>query len=325
VILATYLTPAGDYRLAAVQQDGVKLIDLQSAHETLHGKACSTFISMQALIDAGEAGLALARDVEHAAATAGDHTLSMDTVRLAAPLPCPLQIRDFSVFETHMRQAAVGMVRLRSERQGEAVSLPRPEDIQLPEAFYQQPIYYKANRFNVIGHGQDVIWPGYSDYLDYELELGIVLGRRGRDIPSDQARDHIFGYTIFNDFSARDAQEFEMTAPFGPAKGKDFDTGNVLGPWIVTADELKDPYNLQMSARVNGEVWSQGSSNDMVHRFEAMLTHVSRGETLYPGEIFGSGTIGGGCGLELGRRLRPGDTVELEVEGIGLLRNRVVR
>jgi 2-keto-4-pentenoate hydratase/2-oxohepta-3-ene-1,7-dioic acid hydratase in catechol pathway len=325
VILATYLNPAGDYRLAAVQADAAKLIDLQSAHESLYGKSCAAFVDMQALIDAGDEGLALARDVEQTAAATGDHVLSMDRVRLASPLPCPQQIRDFSVFETHMRQAAIGMIGLRSTRQGEEVSLPQPEEIQLPEAFYQQPIYYKANRFNVIGHEQDVIWPGYSDFLDYELELAIVLGRKGRDISPEQAREHIFGYTIFNDFSARDAQEFEMTAPFGPAKGKDFDTGNVLGPWIVTADELKDPYNLQMSARVNGELWSQGSSHNMVHRFEAMLAHVSRDETLYPGEIFGSGTIGGGCGLELGRRLQPGDTIELEVEGIGLLRNRVVR
>jgi 2-keto-4-pentenoate hydratase/2-oxohepta-3-ene-1,7-dioic acid hydratase in catechol pathway len=325
MILASYLTPAGDCRLAAVQPLASTFIDLQSAHEALHGKQCAAFASMQALIDAGDEGLALARDVEQAAVATGDHALSMDTVRLAAPLPRPLQIRDFSVFETHMRQAAVRMVSLRSMRQGEEVSLLRPEDIQLPEAFFQQPIYYKANRFNVIGHEQDVIWPGYSDFLDYELELAIVLGRKGRDIPPEQARDHIFGYTIFNDFSARDAQEFEMTAPFGPAKGKDFDTGNVFGPWIVTADELKDPYNLQMTARVNGELWSQGSSQDMVHRFEEMLAHVSRDETLYPGEIFGSGTIGGGCGLELGRRLQAGDTIELEVEGIGLLRNRVVR
>ncbi len=135
----------------------------------------------------------------------------------------------------------------------------------------------------------------------------------------------IFGYTIFNDFSARDAQEIEMTCPFGPAKGKDFDRGSAMGPWIVTRDEVPDPAALTMIARVNGEEWSRGNSRTMVHGVEAMIAHVSRDETLHPGEIFGSGTVGGGCGLELDRWLSPGDVVELEVEGIGVLRNRVVR
>ena len=115
-----------------------------------------------------------------------------------------------------------------------------------------------------------------------------------------------------------------MQGQLGPAKGKDFDTGNAMGPWLVTADEIADPDNLTMVARVNGEEWSRGNSGTMLHKLEDALVHASSEETLYPGEFFGSGTVGGGCGLELGRFLKPGDVIELEVEGLGTLRNRVV-
>ena len=138
------------------------------------------------------------------------------------------------------------------------------------------------------------------------------------------ARSHIFGYLIFNDISARDAQLREMSGTLGPAKGKDFDTGNVFGPWPATADEIPDPYDLTMVARVNGIEQSRGSSGEMRHRFEDILAHASRDETLHAGEFFGSGTVGGGCGLELGKFLRDGDVVELEITGLGVLTNRIV-
>jgi 2-keto-4-pentenoate hydratase/2-oxohepta-3-ene-1,7-dioic acid hydratase in catechol pathway len=115
----------------------------------------------------------------------------------------------------------------------------------------------------------------------------------------------------------------EMSGQLGPAKGKDFDTGNAMGPWIVTADELTDPYNLTMIARVNGEEWGRGNSSSMYWRFDDLLSFISRSETIHPGEFFGSGTVGNGCGLESMRFLKPGDVVELEVEQIGVLRNRV--
>ena len=115
-----------------------------------------------------------------------------------------------------------------------------------------------------------------------------------------------------------------MQAQLGPTKGKDFDTANVMGPWLVTADEISDPYALTMLARVNGEEWSRGSSGDMHHKFDAILAHVSRDETVHAGEFFGSGTVGGGCGLEQGRFLNIGDVVELEISGLGILTNRVV-
>ena len=160
--------------------------------------------------------------------------------------------------------------------------------------------------------------------MDFELELACVIGRRGKDIAKGAAPAHIFGYTVFNDFSARDAQGIEMEGRLGPAKGKDFDGANVLGPCIVTADEIGDPYALRMQARVNGETWCDASSSTMHWKFDDLVAHISQGETLHPGEIIGSGTVGGGCGLEHARFLSSGDLVELEIEKIGTLRNRVL-
>ena len=189
---------------------------------------------------------------------------------------------------------------------------------------YEEPIYYKCNRFTVVGTGTDVVMPGYTQQLDYELEFGFFLGRRGKNIRREDARGHIFGYCIFNDFSARDQQTREMQGMLGPTKGKDFDTGNAMGPWLVTADEMPDPYALIMVARVNGEERSRGMSGTMHHKFEDILAHVSKDETVYPGEFFGSGTVGNGSGMEFNRYLKVGDVVELEIDGLGVLRNRVV-
>jgi 2-keto-4-pentenoate hydratase/2-oxohepta-3-ene-1,7-dioic acid hydratase in catechol pathway len=272
------------------------------------------FRDMLALIDGGAPAL------EHARRLLLDapRTVALSDIRLLAPVPEPRQMRDFLVFEKHIRNARAIMPTFRG---GERLD---PATVEIPKVWYEQPIYYKCNRFSVIGTGQDVLWPRYCKLLDYELEFGIILGRGGKNIARDQARDHIFGFCIFNDVSARDAQMREMAGQLGPAKGKDFDTGNVLGPWLVTADEVADPYNLTMAARVNGEEWSRGNSGTMHHKFEDMIAHVSTDETLHAGEFFGSGTVGGGCGLELGRFLTPGDVVELEVQGLGVLRNRMV-
>lgn len=161
--------------------------------------------------------------------------------------------------------------------------------------------------------------------MDYELELACIIGKTGKEIAKDKAMEHVFGFTIFNDFSARDAQMAEMAAQLGPAKGKDFDTGNVLGPWIVTLDEIGDRDALAMDARINGERLGGGNSGQMHHKWPAILAHISQSETIYAGEVIASGTVGTGCGLELGRKLAPGDVIELEIEKIGVLRNRIVR
>jgi 2-keto-4-pentenoate hydratase/2-oxohepta-3-ene-1,7-dioic acid hydratase in catechol pathway len=232
---------------------------------------------------------------------------------LLAPIPQPPQMRDFLCFEKHLVQAF------------EAVAKMRGTDARVPKVWYERPIFYHPNRFNVCGTGADVPWPGFSQRMDFELEFGCWIGTPGKDIPRERAREHIFGYSIFNDFSARDEQAIEMAGQLGPGKGKDFDNSNVLGPCLVTADELKDPYNLEMKVRVNGEEWGRGNSRDMHWKFEDCIAHASRAETLHPGEFFGSGTVGNGCGLEHMRFLQPGDVVELEVEGIGMLRNRIVK
>jgi 2-keto-4-pentenoate hydratase/2-oxohepta-3-ene-1,7-dioic acid hydratase in catechol pathway len=289
-------------RLGALVENEV-VLDLAAADPQ------PAFGSMLALIDAGEPGLERARAlVAHPAAAA---TVPLAEVALLAPLPEPRQIRDFLCFEEHLRNCYATVERLGGPHQ------------EIPPVWYEQPIYYKANRFSVVGHEAPVRWPSYSGLMDYELELACVIGRTGVDISREDAAAHIFGFTIFNDVSARDAQGVEMAGTLGPAKGKDFDTGNVLGPWLVTADEVADVYDLSMTARVNGEEWSRGSTATMHHRFEDLIAFVSRSETLHAGEVLGSGTVGTGCGLEHGRFLERGDVVELEVERIGVLRNRI--
>lgn len=328
MILASFQAADGTARVAAVQRDRASLIDLQAAHIALRGAPDPTFADMIALMEGGEAALDRARALEERFADTSVGTdpvvIGLTDVRLLAPVPRPTQMRDFSVFEQHMKQAGAAIARMRAERTGDSGPLPTPADIRLPPVFYTQPLYYKANRMNVVGPDAEVRWPSYCQKMDFELEFGVFIGRAGRDIDAANAQAHIFGYTIFNDFSARDAQELEMSGPFGPCKGKDFDSGNVMGPWIVTPDELPDPYALTMIARVNGEEWCRNTSAGMIHSFETMIAHASRDETLHPGEFLGSGTVGGGSGLEIGRWLKPGDVVELEVQGIGVLRNRVI-
>jgi 2-keto-4-pentenoate hydratase/2-oxohepta-3-ene-1,7-dioic acid hydratase in catechol pathway len=309
--LATFVAESGPPALGAVIAAESMVVDLQRAHEQLGRGRASSLESMQAVIDAGAEGIGLVRQLAEAAP--GECRYLLADLRLLAPLPEPPQIRDFLCSEEHLKNAFAQAAKLSGEQR------------EIPGVWYQQPIYYKANRFSVNGPDCDVAWPAHSQLMDYELELACVIGTTGRDIRREDAAMHIFGYTIFNDASARDAQVIEMAGQLGPAKRKDFDTGNVFGPWIVTADELSDPYHLEMVARVNGEEWSRGNSSSMHHRFEDLIAFVSRAETLHPGEILGSGTVGTGCGLEQGRFLSSGDVVELEIEGIGVLRNRFLR
>ena len=190
----------------------------------------------------------------------------------------------------------------------------------VPDLFYELPVYYKMNPVTVLGHDDIVPWPGGAKFMDYELEIAVVIGSTGKDLRPDEALGHVLGVTVMNDFSARDVQAREMAAGFGPAKGKDF--GTVLGPWVTTLDEL-DLGDLTMLARVNGEEWSRGSTSTLTWSIEELVAYASRNEVVVPGQVIGSGTVGLGCGLELYRKLSPGDEVELEIEGIGTLRNRL--
>lgn len=316
--LATYRTDGAD-RVGAMTSDGTRLVDLDAAGRDRDGGA---FGSMLSLIEGGDRTLDLARDVAAAAEKAGDHLIDLAAVTLRAPIPVPPQIRDASVFPIHIRQAPAGIQKLAAVLQGREVpDIKAAADV--PPVYRQQPIFYITNRFSVSGPEDTVRWPRYSQYMDFELELAAVIGRGGKNIAKSDAASHIFGYTIFNDFSARDAQLIEMQGMLGPAKGKSFDMGNAMGPVIVTRDEVPDVKALRATARVNGEVWADDDCSAMLHSFEEMIAFISRDETLHPGEIIGSGTVGNGCGLEQFRFLKDGDVVELEFSGIGVLRNRV--
>jgi len=285
------------------------LIDLRKAAEH-SGEDGAIFADMLSLINAGENGLKTARALLQSADE--DVTMAVSDVSFLPPI-MPVQYRDCLVFEEHLANCFKVM----------GATMPVPPSI--PPVWYDQPLYYKGNRMSFIGHGTDVQWPAYAEFLDIELELAIVVGKTGKDISKDAAPAHIFGYSILNDVSARDAQMREMPGQLGPCKGKDFDTGNVLGPYILTADEVVHPIAVNMEARVNGERWGGGNSSQMQHSFADILAHISSSETIYAGEVIGSGTVGTGCGLEIGKRLQDGDTFELEIENIGILANRIVK
>jgi len=314
---------------AGVLIDGdTRIVDLAAAYEARHGGAApASLTSILSLIQGGEDALAQAREM--LANPAGSALVARADAHLHAPLQPPPQLRDFSCFEQHLRNsfAAARRLKVRKAVDPEAAyrALGTAEEDAVLDTFKRQPIYYKANRFSVVGTDDDVVWPSYSRAMDFELEWACYIARTVKDVQVEDARSAIFGYTIYNDFSARDAQAWEMSGQLGPAKGKDFDTGNVMGPCLVTADEIPDPYDLTMIARVNGEEWGRGTTRDMGWTFEQVIAHVSRSETLHPGEALGSGTVGTGCGLEQMRYLKPDDVIELEVERIGILRSRLIK
>ena len=305
-------------RLVVVQPEHGRVIDLATAeYQRLLGTGASADAarrlasalypgSMSAAIAAGPTFLtAAARTV--GALEEDSSVLSLEEVKWLAPIDPPV-MRDCLAFEQHLRNTLTALAAAMN-------MAPR-----IPDVYYEKPIYYKGNPLTLIGHQEEALWPDYSSRMDYELELGFVIGRPGKDLTPEQAKAHLFGVTIFNDFSARDIQALEMQGLLGPAKGKDFATA--LGPWITTADEL-DVHNLTMVARVNGEEWSRGSSSTIMWRVEEIIAYISKAEGVIAGELIGSGTVGRGCGAELGKLLKPGDVIELEVEGIGILRNRM--
>lgn len=228
----------------------------------------------------------------------------VEEVQLCAPILRPGALLDFYTFEQHVSTCRA--------KRGLGV---------VPE-WYRYPVYYNCNPRAVIGDGDAVPFPKGESKRDYELELAVVIGKKGRDISEAEADSYIAGYTVMNDWSARSLQAEIMAVGLGPAKAKDFATS--LGPCLVTADSIGDPRNLTMLARVNGEEWSRGNSGSSHYTFAQMIAFASEGVTLYPGDVIGSGTVGTGCGLELDRFLQPGDEVELEIENIGVLRNTVI-
>lgn len=243
----------------------------------------------------------------------GNGSYPLNEVTLNAPLPNPKSVRDFYAFEQHVKTA----------RENRGLEM-------IPE-WYEIPVFYFTNHLAIKGPEDEIIRPQACEWLDYELEIACVIGKEGRNIKAEDAEQHIFGFFIMNDWSARDLQRHEMKVGLGPAKGKDFATS--FGPYLVTKDELETlksekGYNLQMTARVNGRELSSGNVKDLYYSFSEMIERASAGTTLYPGEVIGSGTVGTGCILELGtgihRWLEPGDEVELEIEGLGVLKNKII-
>jgi 2-keto-4-pentenoate hydratase/2-oxohepta-3-ene-1,7-dioic acid hydratase in catechol pathway len=270
--------------------------------------------SLLSLIRLGGSGLR--RRAEQALAATG---VPLDDVRLLAPIEPPT-VRDFVAFEEHV----------------EGVRRSVDNAAGVPEQWYAAPTFYFTNPYAVIGTGVDVPMPPGSSVLDFELEVAAVIGVEGRDLTPEQARDHILGYTIFNDWSARDLQAAEMKVGLGPCKGKD--SATTLGPWIVTVDELEHHRDadgflqLGLTVEVNGEVVGRDLLSNMGWPFEDLVAYASRGTTVRPGDVLGSGTCGnGGCLAELWGRngsrtpppLKPGDVVTMTVEGIGRITNTV--
>ena len=227
----------------------------------------------------------------------------LNDVEILAPLR-PNSLRDFIAFEDHARAGAA--------RRNE----------ELAKVWFERPIYYKGNHKSIIGPAAPVQRPSFTKELDFELEVACVIGSRGRDLDESAAAGAIFGFTIMNDWSARDVQRTEMAARLGPAKSKDFATS--IGPCILTADEVGAHPALRMTARLNGEAVCEADLGDAHWTFPKMIAFVSQDEDVWPTDLYGSGTPFGGCQLDRAARyLEPGDVVELEVEQIGVLRNEV--
>jgi len=242
--------------------------------------------------------------------TASITGIDIENVTLHAPIRKPGSVRDFMAFEEHLLNA--------SKISGMKVS---------PE-WYEVPAFYFTNHRTIQGPNEIIERPQNCHMLDFELEAAIIIGKEGKNISIEKADDYIFGYTILNDWSARDLQLGEMSIGLGPAKGKDFATS--IGPYIVTKDELektreKKGFNLKMIASINGKKLSNGNLNSIYYSFNEMIARASQNATLYPGDIIGSGTVGTGCILEFGLDEQPwladGDEVTLSIEKLGKLTN----
>lgn len=301
--LLTYDTGAGP-RCGVIQdRDVVDVTALLGADGTLR--------DVHALLELGNSAVdqvrsALARGI-------AAPRVPLNNTRLRSPVLRPPTVRDFMVYEEHAT----------------AQGTRRRED-----AWYRMPIFYFSSPLCIYGPGDQIPYPSAAERLDYELEIGCVIGREGSNVSQSEAMDYIAGFLIFNDWSARDLQTDESSVGLGPAKGKD--SASSLGPWLVTTDEMA-PYlqdgrlAVKCTSRVNGDSWlKDGDGSVAYHTWESLIVRASRDSRIVPGDVLGTGTVGGGSigeairkGYEKARFLQPGDVVEFEVEGIGVLRNTV--
>lgn len=300
--------------------DGTDLLDLAGLNPAFPQ-------DMQTLLEGGPTRM---DEIRQAMITLSDASrIPLEKVCTLAPLPRPGSVRDAYAFRQHVETSR------------------RNRGLDMLAEFDQFPVFYFSNHRAINGPGDIYCMPAHFDRLDFELEVAIVINRQGRNIPAAEADEYIGGFMIMNDLSARTLQMEEMKLNLGPAKGKDFATA--LGPWLVTPDELApykvgtsvghtgQTYDLKMSCRINGKEVSQGSLADMHWTFAEIIERASYGVNLYPGDIIGSGTVGTGCLLELNgtgklndpagyveQWLQPGDHIEMEVSGLGVLSNRVL-
>ncbi len=318
--LVTFKNKKGQTRIGWLKGDGV--VDMKLTDKRLPK-------DMLSFIDKNERYFKIIKD-NNLESTPPQYLLS--EVTLLAPLPNPRSFRDFIGFEQHMLNA--------SNSFGHKVG----------EVWYEMPIFYFTNHQAVIGDNDEVKRPTKETKLDIELELGVIIGKKGKNIKAKKADDYIFGYTVFNDWTARAIQKVEMGGPpLGPHKGKDF--ANAIGPCIVTKDEFEqyrcdisrqihpehlrmpnstgDRFDVKMTAKINGETICEGNYKTVHWAFPQQIERASENNvTLMPGDILGSGTVGWGSLIEnnfsIHRPLESGDIVALEIEGIGVLRNKVM-
>jgi fumarylacetoacetate (FAA) hydrolase len=310
--------------------DGDRVLELAAAASVLAPglDAAGRLRSVDSLLADWEQGLPVARSVLDRAVDAstpgavgakaryaealGPAWHMRSRITLHPPVSRPPTLRDFYAFEAHVRNARA--------RRG----------LEVPPEWYEFPAFYFSNPGSLVGDQAVVPKPEWTQALDYELEIACIVGVRARNVPADRWRSVVAGFTILNDWSARDVQRKEMAIGLGPAKGKDFATS--LGPALVTLDELEgkrsgDQYDLSMEARVNGATLSRGNAKDMRFTFGQMIARASQDVYLFPGDVIGSGTVGTGCILELGTEVHPwlesGDEVTLEIERLGTLTNKI--
>jgi 2-keto-4-pentenoate hydratase/2-oxohepta-3-ene-1,7-dioic acid hydratase in catechol pathway len=315
--LVTFKNPQGDSRTGWLVGEGV--VDMQLANEKLP-------TDMLTFIDNHEEYFSIIKALGEVPAH-----YQLSEIQLLAPLPNPRSFRDYIGFEMHMQNAS------------------RSFGHKIGPAWYDMPIFYFTNHQAIYGPDDEIKRPTKETKMDIELELACIIGKKGKDIKAEDARPYIFGYTVFNDWTARAIQKVEMEIPLGPHKGKDF--ANAIGPCIVTADEMEqyrvpfdesvftdpirvpsvqiDRFKLKMTSRINGVTVCEGNYQTVYYTFEQMMERASENNVnLMPGDILGSGTVGWGSLIEnnftVHRPLEPGDVVELEIEGIGILRNTVI-
>jgi 2-keto-4-pentenoate hydratase/2-oxohepta-3-ene-1,7-dioic acid hydratase in catechol pathway len=306
-------TPDGDQpRIVAVLEQEGRTVDLARAYATvLRRRAASAEAATRlartlfpsSMSQAIASGDLFRETAELALAGADDASADIDSVSWIAAVDAPV-IRDSLTYPIHMEHFAAKV----------GGNLPPPQ-------IFKTPPYFKGSASMIYGHGQVVPYPSYTSFMDWELEIGIIVGSPGHNLSPKEAESRIFGYTIFNDFSARDVQSKEMTMGMGPQKSKDFAFG--IGPWIVTVDEIPSLAELTGSVRLNGEVVSTCTADGGIISPAELVAWVSVSDNVLPGDLIALGTLGNGSGLEIDRKLEPGDVLELQLDKVGVLKTIV--